>query len=222
MAIKNILFDLDNTLIKNEEDDMLYYKEALSNLGYDEKDYKTIYDLLDKYNPTFTENNNFYSKQDMLNFINQNLNKNYSIELIDEINKYISKYWIKHSFIQEDTLKYLSSKYNLYVFTNWFGDTQAKRLKNIGLLKYFKNVFGSDCYGSKPFKSAFKNVLNELNCSPEECVMIGDSKLNDIYGARNIGMNAILFDFNGSRDKSDIIVDNYCVITDLKQLENIL
>ena len=39
MAIKNILFDLDNTLIKNLDDDALYYKDALSHLGYDEKDY---------------------------------------------------------------------------------------------------------------------------------------------------------------------------------------
>ena len=52
--------------------------------------------------------------------------------------------------------------------------------------------------------------------------MIGDSKYIDILGARSINMNAILFDFDGLRDKPDIIVDGYSVVTSLKQLENIL
>jgi HAD superfamily hydrolase (TIGR01549 family) len=222
MAIKNILFDLDNTLIKNLDDDALYYKDALSHLGYDEKDYMNIYSAIDDYSFTLTENDNVYSKQNMLDFINNTLNKNYSISLIDEINKYIANYWIKYPFIQESTLKYLSTKYNLYVFTNWFRDAQIARLKNIGLLKYFKDVFASDYYGSKPFKNAFQNVMNKLHCSPSECIMIGDSKFYDILGAKNAGMEAILFDFDGTRDKSDIIIDNYSIITDLKQLENIL
>lgn len=222
MAIKNILFDLDNTLIENREEDILYYKDVLANLGYDEKNYKNVYDAIDDYNCTLTEENNFCSKQAMLDFINTSLDKNYSIELIDELNKYIAKYWIKHPFITENTLQYLSSKYNLYVFTNWFKDAQSGRLENIGLLKYFKDIFSPEYYGSKPFKSAFKNVLNKLNCSPDECVMIGDSKYYDILGARNVGINAILFDYNGYRDKPDIIVDKYSVITDLKQLEYML
>lgn len=222
MSIKNILFDLDNTLIKNEDDDMLYYKEALSNLGYDENDYNRLYDVIDDYETTFTEKENFYSKNEMLDFVNKKLNKSYSIELIDEVNKCIAKYWIRHPFVKIDTLQYLSSKYDLYVFTNWFSNTQSKRLDNIGIIRYFKNVFGADYYGSKPFKSAFQNVLQKLNCLPNECVMIGDSKLNDIWGARNIGMNAILFNFDGTRDKSDIIVDNYSVISNLTELEKLL
>ncbi len=222
MSIKNILFDLDNTLIENQEEDILWYKKALSNLGYDENDYMNIYNAIDEYAFTLSEENNFYSKQSMLDFINISLDRNYSIELIDEFNKYIAKYWIKHPFIDEKTLQCLSSKYNLYIFTNWFKDAQAGRLENIGLLKYFKNIFSPEYYGTKPFKSAFENVLNTLRCKADECVMIGDSKYCDIFGARNIGMNAILFDYNGSRDKSDIIVDNYSVINDLKQLEFLL
>lgn len=222
MSIKNILFDLDNTLIKNEEEDIVYYKEALKNLGYNENDYKNIYKSIDDYHLTLTEDNNFYSKLNMLNFINKSLNKNYTIKLIDELNKYIAEYWIKHTFIQEATLKYLSSKYDLYVFTNWFRDTQVKRLENTGLVKFFKDVFASDYYGSKPFKNAFQNVINKLNCCSDECVMIGDNKSCDILGARNIGMNAILFNFDGNRDNPNIKVNNYSIITNLKQLEDIL
>lgn len=222
MNVKNILFDLDNTLIENQEDNILWYKKALSNLGYDENDYMDIYNAIDEYTFTLSEENNFYSKQSMLNFINTSLGKNYSIELIDELNKYIAKYWTNHPFISEKTLQYLSSKYNLYIFTNWFKDAQAGRLENIGVLKYFKKVFSPEYYGAKPFKSTFGNVLSTLNCKADECVMIGDSKYDDIFGARNVGMNAILFNYNGCRDNPDIMVDNYIVINDLKQLEFLL
>lgn len=222
MAIKNIIFDLDNTLIEDKDEDILYYKEALSNLSYDENDYKNIYDALGDYELNLTEDDLFYSKEKAMDFVNKKLNKNYSLSLMDELNKVIAKYWCKHLFIQESTLKYLSSKYNLYVFSNWFKDAQLGRLENIGFSKYFKDIFTPEFYGAKPFKAAYQNVLDTLNCSPAECVMIGDSKFSDIFGSTNIGMNAILFDYDGNRDKKEINAQNYSIITDLKDLETIL
>ncbi len=223
MAIKNILFDLDETLIKNQEEDVLCYKEALSNLGYPEENYKNIFDSLDEYEKSLDNEHNFYSKRDAINFINKTLNENYPINLIDELNNVIAKYWCKYPLIQESTLKYLSSKYNLYVFSNWFKDAQLGRLETAGLAKYFKNIFTPEYYGAKPFKSSYINVLNFLNCSPDECVMIGDNKATDILGAINVGMHAILFDYDRKRNNPDILIDgNYSIITDMKDLEKIL
>ncbi len=42
------------------------------------------------------------------------------------------------------------------------------------------------------------------------------------FGPNNAGIRAILFDFDGKRDKKDIFASNYLVITDLKELEKIL
>lgn len=222
MTIKNIIFDLDNTLIQDTDEDIIRYKEALHTLGYDENDYQNLYSALGDYELTLTENDLFYSKDGAINFVNKKLNKNYSLSLMDELNKIIAKYWCKNLFIQESTLEYLSSKYNLYVFSNWFKDAQLGRLENIGFLKYFKDIFTPEFYGAKPFETAYRNVLKALNCSPEECIMIGDSKLHDIFGSTNVGMNAILFDYDGNRDKKKISVQNYSIITNLKDLEKIL
>ena len=52
--------------------------------------------------------------------------------------------------------------------------------------------------------------------------MIGDNKKSDILGANNVGIPAILFDYNGKKDKKDIFAPNYEIITDLKELEKIL
>lgn len=220
--IKNIIFDLDNTIIEDKDDYVLHYKEALRNCGYSEDNYLNIYNALDDYEQTLSEKNRFYSKDSAISFINSKLNTNYDIKLIDELNKVIGKYWTKSVFLPEYTLKYLASKYKLYVFTNWFEIAQTERLKNIGYLKYFTKVFGSDTVGSKPFTSSFNTVLSNISALPSECIMIGDTKRSDILGANNAGISAILFDYNGKRDKKDIFAPDYTVITDLKELEKIL
>lgn len=220
--IKNIIFDLDDTIIQDKDDYILYYKEALKNCGYNEEDYLNVYNALDDYEQTLSETNRFYSKENMIEFLNKKLNANYNIKLIDEINLIIAKNWTKYILLSEDTLKYLASKYNLYVFTNWFESAQSGRLETINYLKYFSKVFGSDSFGAKPFKSSFEAILNFIGSTPDECIMIGDSIENDVLGANNAGISAILFDFDGRRNKKGIFAPNYKVITNLKELEKIL
>ncbi len=220
--IKNIIFDLDNTIIEDKEDYIVTYKKSLINSGYDEKDFYKIYDIIEEYDSTLTEQKNFYSKNSLIEFINKKLNRNFDIKLIDEINNTIQKEWIKYILIPEETLIYLNNKYNLYVFTNWFEECQAERLKNIGYLKYFKKVFGSDNFGAKPFKNSFNNVLKYLNCLPNQCIMIGDSIKNDISGANLAGIYGILFDYDGKRNKKCNTCTNYKVITNATELEKIL
>ncbi len=219
--IKHIFFDLDNTLILDKDCDSECYKEVLSKLGYDEEKYYDIYVAIDEYDKSLTEENSFYKDYDMLNFINEYLNENYSIELIYELKKAVEKNWIKRPLITETILKELSKKYNLYVYTNYFGNTQSKRLENIGYKKYFKKVFGADEYGAKPYKKNFERILKEINSTPEECIMIGDTKNLDILAANNIGMNSILFDFNGKRDDKGINLKDYIVIKDMNDLDKI-
>ncbi|KAL6472837.1 hypothetical protein MHYP_G00190250 [Metynnis hypsauchen] len=44
----------------------------------------------------------------------------------------------------------------------------------------------------KPEKTFFLEALRDLNCSPEEAVMIGDDARDDVGGAQNAGMLGIL------------------------------
>lgn len=216
--IKNLIFDLDDTIIKDEVEDSLCYKEALINCGYNGENYKAIYEAIDKYDKLITEDNMYYDKNEMLNTINKLLHTNYDIKLIDEMLKLSGKYWTKRVIIKEDILKKLSEKYNLYVYTNYFTEVQENRLKNIGYLKFFKKVFGADKYGSKPFKKSFEIVLNEISAKPKECIMIGDNIARDILAANNIGMKSILYDYNGKRDISNYNLINYKSINKFDQI----
>lgn len=221
-GIKNLILDLDNTIILDTEEDSECYREALTNCGYDDDYFYAIFEAIDEYDKILDENNLYYNKEDMVNFINETLGQDYSVELIDEISKCIGKYWTKNILLSKETIEYLASKYNLYIFTNYFEDAQSERIKNIGYEKYFKGIFAADKYGSKPFKKSFENVLNKIEAKPEECLMIGDNKSRDILGASTVNMKAILVDYNGFRDVKDIKLDNYIAVSDINEIKDIL
>lgn len=220
--IKNLIFDLDNTIILDEDDDVLSYKKVLEDLGYNPEDYYKIFVAVDEYEASVSEEELYFTKQGLLEFLNKRLNRNYKLELIDGLCDAVGKYWIRKILLDEKIVNYLSQKYKLYVYTNFFGEAQYQRLKNIGYDKYFEKVFGPDVYGLKPYKKSIELVLNEIGGLPEECLMIGDSKDKEILSADIVGMQAILFDYNGMRDKKDIKLNNYIVIKKFDELLNIL
>lgn len=220
--VKYLIFDLDNTIILDGEEDICTYKIALKELNYNPEDYRIIYDAVDEYENSVTEEELFFTKNGLLEFLNKNLNKNYTIELIDKLCDMVGKYWVSKILLDEETVKYLSSKYKLYIYTNFFGEAQYERIKNIGYDKYFEKVFGPEIYGLKPYEASIKKVLGEINAKPEECIMIGDSKNKEILSASKVGMKAILFDYDGKRDKKNLELNNYSVVRDLSELKNIL
>lgn len=223
MKIKNIIFDVDNTLIKNELEDRLEYKKVLKKYGHDESLYNDLYISIGNYDCDFTRENIYYNLKDMTDFINKELETNFTIEFMEEIINVIGKEFCKKSLIMKETLEYLINKgYNLYVFSNFYSRIQKERLENLSLDKYFKRIFGSDEIGAKPFEEAFKNLLGQINATSDECIMIGDDKRTDISGANRVGMKAILLDIDGTRDlKLAEDAKDYIIVKDLKELENI-
>lgn len=68
-------------------------------------------------------------------------------------------------------------------------------LERIGLRKFFESTVDSWKVGSaKPDKKIFLAALNTLNVSASEAVMIGDSPIADMSGARAAGIKGALID----------------------------
>lgn len=223
MKIKNIIFDVDNTIVKNEEEDKLEYKKVLKKYGYDESLYNDIYRSIGNYDCDFTRENIYYNLKDMTDFVNKELDTDFQVEFMEEIIEVIGSKFCREALVTKETLEYLINKgYNLYVFSNFYSRIQKERIRNLSLDKYFIRVFGSDEIGAKPFKEAFDNLLKEIGATKDECIMIGDDKRTDISGANRVGMKAILLDIDGTRDlKQAEDAKDYIVIKDLKELENI-
>ncbi|BAI63030.1 putative haloacid dehalogenase [Methanocella paludicola SANAE] len=74
------------------------------------------------------------------------------------------------------------------------GETIRRVLDGYGILKYFDaTVFSNELGYIKPNRRIFERALSGLGSRAANAVHVGDSVLLDIYGAREAGMSAILF-----------------------------
>ena len=190
--IKKIIFDLDNTLIIWKKEFLNTLNETLEqlNINYNEEILTNLKKAINIYESKY----NIYKEEYLLELFKEqtkiDLPNNFVEMWKNNLKKCISKDYNKETI---DTLEYLSKKYNLVVLTNWFTDQQSSRLENANILKYFKEVIGTDKVLNKPNKESFIYACGKY--LPSECIMIGDNLDIDIIGAKNVGLNVILLDY---------------------------
>lgn len=205
-TIKRIIFDLDDTLI-------IWKKEYIKALQQAIEEYKIPYDA-ETIDNTTLDYEKYYSKYTIENFLNHT-KINHNLELTQE---FLEK-WLENleKMSEEnpeisDVLSYLSKKYELVVLTNWFQESQKKRLENARMSQYFLEIYGGDKY-IKPDINSFKTAIG--NHKPEECLMVGDNFKIDYQGALNAGLKAI---YLSSKEHNP----NIKTIKNLKELKQIL
>ena len=103
-------------------------------------------------------------------------------------------------------------------------------LRKLGIGKYFNTIVVSEDIGwRKPHKRIFRAALESLNVEANETIFVGDSPVEDIEGAKEVGMKAIfvLSQFNTLEElycikqKPDIIAENLQEVSDsLKRMIN--
>lgn len=97
-----------------------------------------------------------------------------------------------------DTLELLHGRYTLAALTN--GNADFARL---GLDRLF--AFGycaADVGASKPHPEMFERALAHAGVTPAEAVHVGDHPVDDIEGARGVGMHTVWVDLNDAEDKA--------------------
>lgn len=203
---KNIFFDLDKTLWDFDKNSLvalrLLFKQynliekGIPNFEYFIRVYKNInaklWQLLSKEEIGKEQLKTTRFEQTFLYFSISNK------QLIDKISEaYLEETSKGKELISgaKDILEWLHPNYNLFILSNGFQETQYIKLKAGELEKYFTAVFLSDDIGSfKPNKLFFDYALRESNATVSNTIMIGDDPISDIEGAKNAGMNCILFD----------------------------
>jgi FMN hydrolase / 5-amino-6-(5-phospho-D-ribitylamino)uracil phosphatase len=87
----------------------------------------------------------------------------------------------------EAVLEQLSRDYVLAAITN--GNVEVARL---GLDRYFSLAINAERLPRpKPHPEPFLAALTQLDCSPEQCIHIGDDIENDIRGAQRVGLHTV-------------------------------
>ena len=207
--IKHICFDLDGTLVKSHK---TIYKTTLKALN----DLKISTANLDK--------NLFYERighhfEDIFSDLNVPVNdfetfinvyKNQYFDFIDESTLYEGI---------EETFKKLKSRNIMTSLLTTKGQEQAEKIINyFKLEKYFNLVTGRrNGIAHKPSAEPLLLICNELNITPEETLMVGDTEL-DIACGKNAGSKtcAVTYGYRTKKalekQEPDLIIDS---ITDL-------
>lgn len=83
----------------------------------------------------------------------------------------------------------------LGIITNGFGSTQRAKIERCNLEDYVDTVIVSGEAGlHKPGAAVFNLALERLGAEPNETIFVGDNPVDDIEGAHNAGMQAVLVD----------------------------
>ena len=101
-----------------------------------------------------------------------------------------------------ETIAALQQRWTTAILSNADDDYLLPQLKRIGLT--FPVVLSSEMVGAyKPHPLPFHRVLEKLGVQPEEAVYVGDNPLDDVLGAKGVGMNAVWINRDGKvRDEA--------------------
>ncbi len=94
-----------------------------------------------------------------------------------------------------EAMKYLHSKYKVYVVSNASNLQQSTRLGKAGLMQYVDGVFGAlDIGFNKPSREYFDCCFAQLpGTTPQQTVIVGNSLNADISGGTAYGLHTIWF-----------------------------
>jgi len=203
-AITDVFFDLDHTLWDFDKNSGLAFERVF-------KKHQTpikVTAFLEVYEPINLEywrlfRNDKVSKQNLrrgrLGDTFKHFNINYTNDLLDEMaDSYIDELPVDNHLFEGalDILDYLSEKYTLHIITNGFEEVQFKKLKNSGIINYFKSVTTSENAGvKKPNPLIFHLALEKAKTNAINSVMIGDSLEADIKGAENVEMKTLFYNY---------------------------
>ena len=225
---KHILFDLDHTLWDfetNARETLVelyhYYKIEQFHRGTS-NDFVMAYEKINyalwlEYEQKRITKDDLRTERFILAFQEIGIDKQYLPENIWE--DYLEMCPKKSNLI-EGAMKiceYLSPKYNLHLITNGFEKTQNIKVEYSKLDQFFKTLTTSECVGeAKPHPDIYVEALRKANAVPEDCLMIGDNLINDVFGAIDNGIDAIWY--NPGSLKSDKPVKEIKKLMELEQL----
>jgi putative hydrolase of the HAD superfamily len=95
-------------------------------------------------------------------------------------------------------------KYNMHIITNGFEEVQYIKLEHSKLAPFFDVIVCSEAVGfNKPDPRVFQYAMQKAQTTASQSFMIGDDREVDIFGAIQVGMQAILFDPENQYSKTN-------------------
>lgn len=224
--IRNVLFDLDDTLFDFHKAEKIALTKTLVHFGIDPTE-----ETLALYS---TINAAHWKRLELGEISREEVKVGRYRELFETIGVecdpvkatayYESMIAIGHYFMPgaPELLGELYRKYRLYIVSNGTAKVQEGRIGSSGITKYMDGIFISQILGAnKPDKQFFDICFAEIpDFSLSETVIIGDSLSSDIKGGINAGITTVWFNPKGIENDSDIKPDY--TINELSEVPGLL
>ncbi len=189
--IKNILFDIDDTLYPSGEFSTLARKNAVkamvrTGLGQDEeKLYEMLLGIIEE------KGSNYQHHFDLL--LERLKIDNKSRFVAAAVGAYHDTKAAIQPFpdVPSTLLKLRDSGYKLYVASNGIAVKQWDKLIRLKVAQYFEGAFISEDMGTEKSREFYIKIADSLDVGPGECLMVGDREELDIKPAKEAGMLAV-------------------------------
>ncbi len=174
--IKNLLFDLDGTIIDSKECIFWVYGRLFEELHLPLPEEKELIRFI---GPPVEEMLSKYIDGDVKKYCDR----------FREIYKEVDVFATNHPYENiRETLGKLQKEYKMYVATTKNEPLAKKIIAGFDLDKYFLNIFGSLSNIGRVSKGDVINAVIETNgLKKEECLLIGDT-IFDVEGAEEAGI----------------------------------
>ena len=175
--IKLVIFDLDGVLVEAKNIHFEAFNKALGEYAISWDEHLSIYDGL-KTN----------QKLDMLHE-RKNLPKEYFTKIWNDKQKYTLEVLsnLKKDEILYSTIQNLSlDGYKLAVCSNSIRKTVLTVLSKLGIIEFFDLILSNeDVKNSKPHPEIYWKAISEMNCLPEETLIVEDSPYGLLAASRS-------------------------------------
>ena len=211
--IRNVLFDLDDTLFDFHKAEKIALTKTLVHFGIDPtEETLALYSTINAAHWKRLELGEI-SREEVKVGRYRELFKTIGVECdpVKATAYYESMLAIGHYFMPgaPELLEELYRKYRLYIVSNGTAKVQEGRIGSSGIAKYMDGIFVSQILGAnKPDKQFFDICFAEIpDFSLSETVIIGDSLSSDIKGVISAGITTVWFNPKGIENDSDIKPD---------------
>ncbi len=211
--IRNVLFDLDDTLFDFHKAEKIALTKTLVHFGIDPtEETLALYSTINAAHWKRLELGEI-SREEVKVGRYRELFKTIGVECdpVKATAYYESMLAIGHYFMPgaPELLEELYRKYRLYIVSNGTAKVQEGRIGSSGIAKYMDGIFISQILGAnKPDKQFFDVCFAEIpDFSLSETVIIGDSLSSDIKGGINAGITTVWFNPKGIENDNNIKPD---------------
>lgn len=208
--IKNIIFDMDGTLIDSNDLVIKIYESLVEK-------YPSIKDLNEIPKPELLAKGYPEILEILYGTIRLDL-----IPIIYDIHEYLSLNYIKAYPKTIETLKYLkNNNFKIFLVTSELRHITINELRDLNILNYFDEIVAfEDVTNPKPNPEGINKIITKYNLNTNETIFVGDS-ISDAKAAKLANIKSIYMNWHNDESRISAFYYTFNNFDDLLKYINI-